>query len=133
MPTTVDTFPDAEAAAGTLIRASGLRCYSSIPKRPEYPLVTARRLGGLPVTRMRLDAADIQIDSWAASKSAARLQAVQARAAIWLGEGTTVSISSGNAFVTGVTDVTGLFWLPDPTNTPVDHYTFTVRLYLHAA
>ena len=133
--TTVDVFPDAEAVVGSILRSglTGSRVYSSIPKRPTYPLILARRYGGTPVTRMRLDAADVQIDVWAESKSAARLLAAQARQALYAAEGSTVTVSSGNAWVSGVTDVAGLMYLPDPSNPPLDRYTFTMRVFLHAA
>lgn len=129
----VDLFPDAEAVVGTVLRSAGYRAYSSIPNSPTYPLAVVQRVGGVPITRHRLDAAEIQIDVWAETKSAARLLAAQARKAIHEAEATTVAVSSGDAFVTGVDDVMGAQWLPDPSNIPLNRYTFTVRVYLHAA
>jgi hypothetical protein len=135
--TAFDVMPDAEAVTGKLIRdnVSGSRVYSSIPKRPEYPLVLVRRYGGVPVTRMRLDAADIQIDVYGTSKSEARLLASQVRAALLeQGEtGASVTVSSGNAYVTGITQIMGLTWMPDPSNVPTNRYVFSVRVFLHAA
>lgn len=133
--TTVDTFPDAEAAVGSILRSglTGSRVYSSIPKKPTYPLILVRRYGGTPVTRMRLDAADVQIDVYGTTKSEARLLAAQARAALYGAEGSTITVSSGNAWVSGVTDIQGLTWLPDPSNVPLNRYVFSVRVFLHAA
>lgn len=135
MPT-VDLFPDAEAIASTIMRAgvSGARVYSSIPsKDPEYPLAIVQRTGGSPATPRRLDAADLQIDVWGTSKSEARLLAAQLRKALKEAEGTLVTLSTGaTAFVTGMEDILGPTWLPDPVNPPRDRYTFTVRLFLHA-
>jgi hypothetical protein len=133
--TAYDVFPDAEAAARAMIRATltTARVYSSIPKNPEYPLVVLQRTGGTPVTRQRLDAADIQVDVWGKSKSEARLLAAQVRQALHAGANVTYDIPSGDAFVTGVEDILGLQWLPDATNTQKDRYVFAVRVFLHAA
>lgn len=131
--TTVDTFPDVEAAVSTVLRAAGFRAYSSIPNKPVYPLILVRRYGGAPVTRMRLDAGDVQLDVYAETKSAARALAVAARAAIWAAEASTVTVSSGNAWVSGVEDVMGLTWMPDPSNVPTNRYVFSVRVFSHAA
>lgn len=133
MTTAVDLMPDAEAAIGTILRDAGIRSYSSIPNKPTYPLVKVARVGGTPITRMRLDAAEIQLDVYADTKSAARALAARARQLIWAAEGTTVSISSGNAWVSGVEDSLGLSWLPDPSNVPINRYVFSVRVFLHAA
>lgn len=136
MPTTVDVFPDAEAAASIHLRAQGIasgRVYSSIPSDAVYPLVRIQRVGGLPVTRMRLDAADLQFDVYGQSKSQARLLAAQTRAAMYLLEASEVSIPSGNAYVTGVTDVMAATWMPDSSNVTTSRYVFTMRVFLHAA
>jgi hypothetical protein len=134
MSTPVDVFPDAEAAVGSIIRSDlSARVYSSIPKRPTYPLILVRRIGGVPITRHRLDAADIQLDVYGTTKSEARLLAVQARQSLYEAEGSTISISSGNAWYSGVTDVQGLTWLPDSSNVPLNRYVFTVRVFLHSA
>ena len=135
MPTPVDVFPDAEAAVGTVLRGAltGAGVYSSIPKKPTYPLIVVKRVGGNPITRHRLDAADMQFDVYAESKGAARLLAAQARQALYAAEATTVSVVSGNAFITGVTDVMGIQWAPDPSNVPLNRYIFSVRVFLHAA
>jgi len=129
-----DVFPDAEAAVSKAIRtALGARVYSSIPKRPEYPLILVRRYGGLAPMRRRLDLAEIQVDVYGNSKSEARLLASQARAAIHEAEATTQTISTGNAWISGVKDTQGLFWLPDEENPALNRYTFSVSVYLHAA
>lgn len=119
---------------GSIIRTDlSARVYSSIPKKPTYPLLIVKRVGGTPVTRQRLDAADIQIDVYGNSKSEARLLAMQARQSLYEAEGTTITVSTGNAWVSGVTDVMGLTWMPDSANVPLNRYVFSVRVFLHAA
>lgn len=133
---TFDVMPDAEAVVSTLIRSTlGARAYSSIPRSPTYPLVLVRRYGGVPVTRMRLDSADIQIDVYGKSKSEARLLAQQVLTELKSQgeESATVTVSTGNAFVTGVTQIMGLTWMPDSSNVPINRYVFSVRVFLHAA
>lgn len=138
--TAFDTFPDAEAVTATLIRTnlSGTRVYSQIPKRPMYPLVQVRRYGGVPVTRMRLDAADIQIDVYGNTQKEAQHLAQQVRATLLAaGEtGASVTVTGADvssAYVTGITQIQGVSWLPDPSNVPIHRYVFTVRVFLHAA
>lgn len=130
-----DVFPDAEAAVSKAIRAGlpGTRVYSSIPKRPTYPLVLVRRYGGVPVMRRRLDMAEIQLDVYGSTKSEARLLASQVRAAIHEAEATTVEISTGDAWISGVKDTQGLLWMPDEINPDLNRYIFSVSVYLHAA
>ncbi len=129
-----DVMPDAEMIAARIIRTgTGGRTYSSIPKKPTYPLMTVQRLGGLPRTR-RLDAANIQIDVWGTTKSEARLLASQARKYLHEAEGTSWDLPTGDIFITGVEDWTGLTWLPDPSvggNQGRDRYLFGVTLFLH--
>lgn len=130
----VDLFPDAEAVASTALRAAGItRVYSMIPKNPTYPLVIVRRVGGVPTTRHRLDTADLQFDAYGETKSAARLLAAQVRQAMMEAEATSVTVRTGNAYVTAVEDVMGMTWLTDPANLPISRYTFTMRVFLHAA
>lgn len=135
MTTPVDVFPNAEAAAGKILRtaltSSGV--YSSIPKNPTYPLIIVRRTGGAPVTRMRLDAADLQFDVYGTTQTEARTLAAQARQALYAAEATTVTLASGDAWISGVRDITGLFWAPDSANVPINRYIFNVRVFLHAA
>lgn len=133
--TVVDVFPDAEALAGAVLR-SELACgvYSSIPRNPTYPLVTLKRIGGIPAERHRLDFASIQVDVWGTSKTEARDIAAEARAALYGMEGTSYALADNwpdDAVVSGVSDTLGLTWLPDQ-ETSRDRYVFGVGLYLHA-
>lgn len=131
---TYSPFPDAEAVVGTILRAAGHRAYSSIPKKsPTYPLITYQRIGGTPVTRHTLDAADIQLDVWGNTKSEAYDLAAQARAAVHSAAESTIALTgTSDAWITGVDDVTGPQWLPDSSNAPVNRYTLTLRVYLHS-
>lgn len=134
-----DVFPDAEAVTSTILRADlGARVYSEMPKRPAYPLILVRRYGGVPVTRMRLDAADVQIDVYGNTKKEAQNLAQQARAAL-LARGETgyaVTVTGAdvpNAYVTGISQIQGVSWLPDTSNTPINRYVLSMRVFLHAA
>ena len=129
-----DVFPDAEAACSIILRnadIAGDRVYSSIPASPTFPLIVVERIGGIPAVRQRLDRARVQLSVWGNTKSEARLLAMQARAVLFAAEGTTVTISTGNAVITGVDDDLGLFWQPDSA-TDRDRYIFGVEIFLHA-
>lgn len=134
MPT-FNVFPDAEAVVGKAIRDAnisglGSRVYSSIPDNPVWPLVLVRRIGGTPAVRQYLDTANVQIESWGDTKSNAQSIAQQARVAVLNLEGKTVT-TPVNAFVTGVDDSLGLFWMPDP-ETSRDRYIFGMLIWLHS-
>lgn len=128
------TFTDAEAIVGTIIRsastAAGSRVYSSIPANPSYPLAVVQRIGGLPLHRNAIDQAEIQVDIWAESKSAARSLADQARVALMAAEGTTVTAGANVGFVYDISPSLGLTWAPDPANTTKERYIFGVRVTL---
>jgi len=119
-------FPDSEAIAGAALRSAGYRAYSSIPANPTYPLMTVKRVGGIPRDKRMLDRANIQIDVWGDSKSQCRDLADQARRVLMSLEGTTSS--DFNGVITCVEDSLGLFWLPDQ-ETKRDRYIFSVVLY----
>jgi len=131
-----EIFPDSEALAAQIIRDAGYfaeRVYSSIPKNPTYPICVLKRIGGQPAERHRLDAAEIQVDVWGNNKSAARDGAEAARVALHEAEGLSFYTDLGDiedAFITGVDDVVGLTFLPDPTSEK-DRYLFQVRIYVH--
>jgi uncharacterized protein DUF3168 len=130
-----NVFPDAEAVVGKAIRdasISGLgnRVYSSIPNNPTWPLVLVRRIGGVPAVRQYLDTANVQIEVWGDTKANAQSIAQQARTAVLNLEGRTLT-DPVNAFVTGVDDSLGLFWMPDQ-ETSRDRYIFGMLIWLHA-
>ena len=136
-----NVFPDAEAAVSKAIRDAGFRAYSSIPKKPTWPLFVVQRLGGQPPVRQYLDEARIQVDAWGGasgdgvpvpvSKGDLHDIAQEARVAIFNLEGTTVH-DPVDAFISGVDDALGLSWLPDPV-TGRDRYIFSLYLYLRSA
>lgn len=127
-----DVFPDSEAIVGTWLRDGGLavgqRVYSSIPKTPTFPLITLRRIGGLPAEKHRLDRPMIQVDVWGTSKSEAQDIAQEARTRLHELEGQSVT----GAVVAGVADTLGMSFIPDPP-TARDRYIFGVSLVVHAA
>ena len=56
----VDALPDAEALVSYELRTQlSARVYSSLPSSPVYPLITIKRIGGIPTDRVRLDRANI--------------------------------------------------------------------------
>lgn len=127
-----DLFPDIEAIISSVVRdAVDAGVYSSIPRKPEYPLVLVKRLGGSPVRRQRLDMAEMQFDVYGNTKSEAFHLAQLVRQSILRAEGTTNTHRAEAAFVTAVQDSLGLTWLPDPSNPPKDRYTFGMRIFFH--
>lgn len=137
-----EEFPDAEALVSSHIRNDlSVNVYSSIPRSPTWPLITVKRIGGTPAEKHHLDRAIIQIDIWGGAsgddgtvnKGSIHDLAQSARVSIHEMEGSSTQIGSGDDFhgyVTAVEDISGLFWLPDPT-TGRDRYTFTVAVFLH--
>ena len=127
-------FPDVEALCSEWLREQlSARVYSTIPSNPVYPLMTVKRIGGLPADRARLDRANLQIDVWGNNKSEARDLADSARRQLHRMEGRIFSTGAGdvvNAVVTGVRDNLGMTWLPDPSSDR-DRYIFGVSVYAH--
>lgn len=128
-----NSFPNAEGLASSVLRAA-LDCgvYSSIPaKNPQYPLVTVKRIGGVPAVRERLDMANLQVDVWGNSKKDALDIAQQARVVLMGMAGQTYSTPLPG-FISDVRDSLGLAWLPDQ-ESGRDRYVFGVNVYAHSA
>lgn len=127
-------FPDLEALVSEVLREElPSRVYSSIPADPVYPLMTVKRIGGLPAVAPRLDRSRLQIDVWGNNKSEARDLADSARVKVHQMEGQTYRVADGDvvdAVVTAVEDILGLTWLPDEA-TARDRYIFGVDVYAH--
>jgi hypothetical protein len=119
------TFADAQALAASVLR-DALDCgvYSQLPKAPTYPVVTVKRIGGVPTERHALDRARLQVDVWGRNQTEAFDVAAQARVVLMgmAGQKYTTPIAG---FVSDVVDDLGLFWLPDP-ETKRDRYIFGV-------
>jgi hypothetical protein len=131
----LDTFPLIELQAQATLREAGFNAGSSVPARPTYPLVTIRRIGGLPAVKQRLDRASIQVDVWGQNKTQALGQAHAARVTLLGMEGQTFSKASGDAidaYVTAVEDELGLTFLEDHV-TGKDRYLFGLSIYSHSA
>ena len=132
-----DPFPPIEALVQEVLRAANIvdkRVYSGVPNRPQYPLITVRRIGGLPAVRRRLDRAMLQIDTWGKTKTDAVSKAQQARVTLHRMEGvkyTDFGDARVDAYVTGVTDSLGLTFLEDPV-TGRDRYLFGVDVFAHS-
>ena len=135
----VDALPDAEALVSYELRTQlSARVYSSLPSSPVYPLITIKRIGGIPTDRVRLDRANIQVEVWGSpgqtTKSTIRDLADSVRVKLHAMEGKVMTTAAGypvNGTCTGVTDTLGLAWLPDPVSA-ADRYIFGVSAFLHA-
>jgi hypothetical protein len=90
--------------------------------------VTIVRIGGVPVESIWLDEAHIQVQAWAPTKELAHSLAATARAALLDMEGHRDEAS----VVTGVTDLSGLQYVPDTSEDPtIPRYVFGLAVYLH--
>lgn len=136
---TYDVFPNSEAFLAWAIRDAAIaglddRVYSSLPKRPTFPLAVVQRIGGVGPVRQRLDAPNIQVSTWAESQAAAHDLAAAARTAIHMTEGGTFGDNDDDCpvsiVVTAVNDSLGLAFIPDP-DTAKDRYIFGVTLICH--
>lgn len=124
-------LPDCEGIVASALRNAAIPevtgVYSSIPKVPTYPLIIVQRIGGVPVVREYMDAANIQIEVWGNSKSQCFDIAARARGVLLMLAGTSVS-DPVNAWVSAVEDSLGIVWLPDP-DTGRDRYLFSEIVY----
>ena len=127
----VETLPDVEAAVGVILRAGGLRSYSSIPGKGQYPLTVVVRAGGTPAERHALDAPRIQVEAWgdeANTKSEVFDLSREAWRLILEAEGETVEAAGERVQITGIVPEIGPQWLPDPP-TKRPRYLFSLRVY----
>jgi hypothetical protein len=101
---------------------------TELPNPTNLPCLTLSRIGGIPVARMRLDAAEIQVSAWGKNKREAFLVASHARAALHGME----TYQDDEGYVTGVEDSSGLLWMPDDSHSPtIARYVFDIRVYTH--
>lgn len=126
---TVAPMPDIEAVCTQALRAEGLRAYSSLPKTPQWPVVTVQRTGGLPTVKQKLDAGVIDFNTWALNKADARDLADEVRQIIHGLEGTTNV--EWDCHITAVEDSMPLIFQPDSV-TARDRYVFALRVYAHS-
>lgn len=127
----VERLPDVEAAVGVVLRAAGLRSYSSIPGSPTYPLTVVIRAGGNPGEKHSLDGARIQIESWGdegTDKGTVYDTARDAWQAMLEAEGEIVEAAGERVHLTGVEPEIGPQWIPDPP-TKRPRYLFSMRVY----
>lgn len=124
-------MPDIEAVAVQALIAENVRAYSSVPKKPNWPIVTVQRTGGIPAVRQLLDAAVLDFNVWALNKADARDCADEVRQIIYGLEGTTNT--EWECTITQVEDTLGLTFLPDQdTDGTRDRYVFALRLYAYS-
>lgn len=128
-----DTFPDAEALVGALLRTVlegiAVGVYSSIPNRPKYPFLVIRRIGGVPVVTERLDRANLQIDSFGSNKGEAYDLLAKARVALLEAQGAQYE----RGWIASVEDSMGITYLPDlDVSPPIDRYVMGMAVYTHS-
>lgn len=106
----------------------GDRIYTNgLPPRPFWPVVVLQRLGGATRYPSWLDYPRLQFDIWANDQQTARNVASVIRAALQELPG-----RHDLGVVTGVDEVGGLQWLPDPHNPPGrPRYLFSVVVTVH--
>lgn len=128
-----DALPDVEQicvayllqhAATTALVAT--RVHTILPSDPTWPLVRLIRIGGPPRARGTLDAATVQVESYADSKHDARLVAATVQAAFQDAAGFT----SDGAYITDVEPLAGLQWIPDPDLAQKPRYLFDSTVYV---
>ncbi len=135
MSNPIDLPPDIEAIVGYAIRQTGVRCYSSIPNRPEYPLAVVARYGGEAPNRRRLNKALLQVDVYGTTQAEARQLAADIRSVVHETEGTAYYEADGapdDCFLSGVEDTgQGLRRVPDLRDN-LTRYTMDFHVYFHA-
>lgn len=130
-----EDLPYTQAAIGEILRAGGLRAYSSIPsKNPQYPLCVITRAGGVPGERHALDGPRIQIDAWGDEQTSEKELWGVAREAWRLcleAEGTHVEVGGADperVFIAGVDPEIGPQEVPDQ-RTARPRIIFSLRVY----
>lgn len=132
MTVLVRDIANMEALVSSVIRTAvpTAEVGSGLRKEPTLPAVVVKRVGGSHPMKRALDAPNIQVEVYGATKVEAFDAAVDARTAVHLMEGQSYSTPVA-AVVGSVTDTLGLQWLPDPT-TGNDRYIFAVTLVSHS-
>lgn len=124
-------FTDAEAAAVDIISAdpavAALGAVTVTTGMIGYTAgarwVRVTRTGGIPLSWMNLDPADLRVESYGADKPAAYDLAVAARDALFAARG----VYSGNGMLLhDIADGDGLSWQPDDARPGAARYVFTV-------
>lgn len=136
-------LPDVEAAVNTILRAEGIRAFSSIPgdaenyadtlsaqkKAHAYPLVTTQRLGGIGGERHALDGARVQVDAFGTNKATAFELVRDVWRIVHESENETVELVGGESvWISGVDDEMKPQFLQDP-RTGRDRYIITFQIY----
>jgi hypothetical protein len=128
------TFPDVETMVMHILRTEinpEFGVHSSVPRNyTGGPMVLVARGGGVPAHRAALDAADIDFQVYGVNKTEARLLAQRCRLEVWKKMGTRVTHPRGmTGWISGVADLDGIQYNPDPTDPPRDRYTFGLTLF----
>ena len=108
---TIPVLPDTELTVVTYLRGLSFTVGTILASPIPSPFSRVLRIGGVPAVKWAVDAARIQVDTWANTKQAARDAAAAVEAAMY----------EMPFHVTGVSDVgtdLGLTWQPDSIDTP---------------
>lgn len=101
---------------------------TELPNPIRFPYITLQRMGGIPVEPIWLDEAHVQVSCWGATRQQAADLAARCRAALFDMRG----YRDDAGYVTGVSDLTGLMWVPDTSQDPtVNRFVFGVAIYTH--
>jgi hypothetical protein len=127
-------LPDVELIATAYLRshpaieALGAGVSTELPSPIALPYVTLQRIGGIPVEGIWLDEAHLSISCWGTDKANAYTLAATARAALLDMTGH----RDDAGYVTAVTDLSGLVWVPDTSADPtLPRYVFGLAVYTH--
>ena len=126
-------LPDAVKIVADEIRSAGIgligtRVYGfRLPASPTYPAVRVTRLGGATAAANWLDGARLQIDVFGGTEEQAWDATAAVRSELADLDGKHIP---GIATVTGIEELSGPGWLPDPT-TQRARWTWDIRLFVH--
>lgn len=136
-------LPNIEAAVNAILKADGIRAFSSIPgdaadldpdvdeaAQPHaYPLAVTARLGGAGGERHALDGARVQVDAWGTNKATALDLIGRVWRLLHEAEPSKIELTDGEVvWISGVDDETKPQWLPDPRTTR-DRYIASFAIY----
>lgn len=132
----IRVLPDAEAlvvnyllAVPEVVAVVDDRIGTELPDAEVYPALVVTRVPSLQAVRRHLDAAEIQVDAWADTRTEASDLARTAHAALLVMVGE-FDDGLGGGVVTGVDETNGLGWLPDQA-TDRPRFFFQMTVYVH--
>lgn len=125
-------FPDVEVLLVDYLNTqTGRRTLTDLPADLEEILPVEQVTGGPGGDDgFRLDAATVDVDSWAADRAAAAANAEQIRGLLLDLRGQRLTSGPTTGVITGVVTLTRPHWVPDP-NPGLRRYTASYQIYAH--